>query len=70
NARLLIMQMVNSLSSKLQIGGPMACLYLLGNKDRYTNLDFKVFWWKSYVNEVLKSWPSAYDDESVPKEDN
>ncbi|KAJ7265781.1 hypothetical protein C8J57DRAFT_1069358, partial [Mycena rebaudengoi] len=70
NARLLIMQMVNSLSSKLQIGSPMACLYLLGNKDHYTNLDFKVFWWKSYVNEVLKSWPSAYDDESVPKEDN
>ncbi|KAJ7248014.1 hypothetical protein C8J57DRAFT_1438014 [Mycena rebaudengoi] len=61
NAHLLIMQM---------IGSPMACLYLLVNKDHYTNLDFKVFWWKSYVNEVLKSWPSAYDDESVLKEDN
>ncbi|KAJ7257429.1 hypothetical protein C8J57DRAFT_1030371, partial [Mycena rebaudengoi] len=58
NARVLIMQMVNSLSSKLQIGSPMASMYLLGNPDHYTNLDFKVFWWKTYVKEVMSSWPS------------
>ncbi|KAJ7213365.1 hypothetical protein C8J57DRAFT_1017016, partial [Mycena rebaudengoi] len=57
NARVLVMQMVNSLSSKLQIGSPMASLYLLGNKDHYTNLDF----WKSYVAEVLKSWKTESD---------
>ncbi|KAJ7916588.1 hypothetical protein B0H13DRAFT_1710734 [Mycena leptocephala] len=55
NMRTLIMQMVNSLRSKLQIGSPMACLYLLENPDHYTNLAFKVFWWKSYVSEVAKS---------------
>ncbi|KAJ6570424.1 hypothetical protein B0H10DRAFT_1677554, partial [Mycena sp. CBHHK59/15] len=53
-----IMQMVNSLSSKLQLGSPMACLFLLGNPDHYTNLKFKVCWWRGYVNEVNKSWPS------------
>ncbi|KAJ7198206.1 hypothetical protein C8J57DRAFT_1105292 [Mycena rebaudengoi] len=53
--------MVNSLSSKLQIGSPMASLYLLGNKDHYTNLDFKVIYWKSYVAEVLKSWKTESD---------
>ncbi|KAJ7849017.1 hypothetical protein B0H13DRAFT_1645298 [Mycena leptocephala] len=35
--------MVNSLTSKLQIGSPMACLYLLENPDHYTNLTFKEF---------------------------
>ncbi|KAJ7939451.1 hypothetical protein B0H13DRAFT_1587158 [Mycena leptocephala] len=59
NARVLIMQMVNSLSPKLQIGSPMASMYLLGTPDHYTNLDCKVFWWKSYVKEVMKSWPSS-----------
>ncbi|KAJ7267068.1 hypothetical protein C8J57DRAFT_1023516, partial [Mycena rebaudengoi] len=61
NARVLVMQMVNSLSSKLQIGSPMASLYLLGNKDHYTNLDFKVIYWRSYVAEVLKSWKTESD---------
>ncbi|KAJ7197491.1 hypothetical protein C8J57DRAFT_1014907, partial [Mycena rebaudengoi] len=61
NARVLVMQMVNSLSAKLQIGSPMASLYLLGNKDHYTNLKFKVFWWKSYVQEVNKSWKTEVD---------
>ncbi|KAJ7258653.1 hypothetical protein C8J57DRAFT_1006191, partial [Mycena rebaudengoi] len=46
----------------LQIGGPMASLYLLGNKDHYTNLDFKVIYWKSYVAEALKSWKTESDD--------
>ncbi|KAJ7239712.1 hypothetical protein C8J57DRAFT_1245827 [Mycena rebaudengoi] len=64
NARVLIMQMVNSLSSKLQVGSPMASMYLLGNPDHYTNLDFKVFWWKSYVKEVMSSGPSL--DTEVP----
>ncbi|KAJ7279884.1 hypothetical protein C8J57DRAFT_1058443, partial [Mycena rebaudengoi] len=59
--------MVNSLSSKLQIGSPMASMYLLGNPDHYTNLDFKVFWWKSYVKEVMSSWPSL--DTEIPSEE-
>ena len=31
----LVIQMVNSLTSKMEIGRPMACLYLLGNPDHY-----------------------------------
>ncbi|KAJ7201451.1 hypothetical protein C8J57DRAFT_981814, partial [Mycena rebaudengoi] len=64
----LVMQMVNSLSSKLQIGSPMASMYLLGNPDHYTNLNFKVFYWKSYVNEVLKSWRE--ETSSLPSQDD
>src|SRR5580704_12138598 len=37
-ARKLITQVVNSLTGKLEIGGPMACLYLLGHPDHYTNV--------------------------------
>ncbi|KAJ6618072.1 hypothetical protein B0H10DRAFT_1718056, partial [Mycena sp. CBHHK59/15] len=66
-----IMQMMNSLTSKLQIGSPMASLYLLGNPDHYTNLTFKVFWWRSYLMEVKKSRPangekSDLDSDEIP----
>lgn len=64
----MIMQMVNSLTSKLQIGSPMASLYLLGNPDRYTNLMFKPFWWRSYVLEVKRSWPAIDDLQGYPVE--
>ncbi|KAJ7306337.1 hypothetical protein DFH08DRAFT_720832, partial [Mycena albidolilacea] len=56
NCRKLLMQMVNSLTSKLQIGSPMASLYLLKNPDHYTNHHFKPFWWKSYVGFVRAAW--------------
>ncbi|KAJ6612941.1 hypothetical protein B0H10DRAFT_1744725, partial [Mycena sp. CBHHK59/15] len=46
----------------LQLGSLMASLYLLGNLDHYTNLKFKVFWWKSYVSEVKQSWPMDEDN--------
>jgi len=42
-------KIVNALTAKLEIGGPMASLYLLGNPDHYTNQNFVVFYWKSYV---------------------
>ncbi|KAJ7106603.1 hypothetical protein C8R44DRAFT_638319, partial [Mycena epipterygia] len=60
--------MVNSLTSKLQIGSPMASLYLLDNPDHYTNLDFKPFWWRSYILEVKKSWPAEKEDAGMPIE--
>ncbi|KAJ6611989.1 hypothetical protein B0H10DRAFT_2165671 [Mycena sp. CBHHK59/15] len=58
NAHQLIMKMVNALTSRLQIGSPMASMFLLGPPDLYTNFKFKVFWWRSYVSEVQQSWPS------------
>ncbi|TFK31823.1 hypothetical protein BDQ12DRAFT_701429 [Crucibulum laeve] len=52
----LILKIVNTLSTKLEIGSPMALLYLLGNPDHYKSHQFVIFWWKSYVSEVLNSW--------------
>jgi hypothetical protein len=60
-ARSLLTKIVNALTAKLEIGGPMASLYLLGNPDHYTNQNFVVFYWKSYVAEVLKAWKQDND---------
>jgi hypothetical protein len=60
-ARKLLTQVVNSLTSKLEIGGPMACLYLLGNPDHYTNEQFRPFYWKSYVRQVRQAWEQDND---------
>ncbi|KAF9553064.1 hypothetical protein CPC08DRAFT_646091, partial [Agrocybe pediades] len=51
-ARQLIMKIVNSLASKMEIGSPMACLYLLDNPDHYTDHSFVPFWWRSYVHQA------------------
>ena len=63
-ARSLITKIVNSLTAKLEIGGPMTSLYLLGNPDHYTNHNFVVFYWKGYVTEVLKAWKQEDDVQS------
>ena len=68
-ARRLMCQIVNSLTSKMEIGGPRASLYLLGNPDHYTNMKFVAVYWKSYVREVLTSWrsPEDLDDQVAEK---
>ena len=63
-ARSILTKIVNALTAKLEIGGPMASLYLLGNPDHYTNQNFVVFYWKSYVTEVLKAWREDSDLQS------
>ncbi|KDR64971.1 hypothetical protein GALMADRAFT_46308, partial [Galerina marginata CBS 339.88] len=67
-ARRLITQTVNSLTGKMEIGGPMAALYLLGNPDHYTSHKFVPVYWKNYVREVLKSWRSEEDLEDTIEE--
>jgi hypothetical protein len=52
DARKLILKIVNALSSKMEIGSPMASMYLLQNPDHYTSHKFIPFWWKSFVNDV------------------
>jgi hypothetical protein len=52
SARKLILKMVNALSSKMEIGSPMASMYLLGNPDHYTSHQFIPFWWRSYVTHI------------------
>jgi len=59
SARRLILKIVNSLSSKLEIGSPMAAMYLLGNPDHYTGHEFISFWWKTYVNDVKRFWAAS-----------
>src|SRR6202142_2323476 len=49
-------KIVNSLSAKMEIGSPMACMYLLGNPDHYTNKKFALFFWQGYLQEVRKAW--------------
>ena len=55
DARKLILKIVNALSSKMEIGSPMASMYLLQNPDHYTSHKFIPFWWRSFVNDVTNS---------------
>jgi hypothetical protein len=57
-ARCILTKTVNALTSKMEIGGPMASLYLLGNPDHYASHEFVTVYWKNYVREVFKSWKS------------
>ena len=52
DARNLILKIVNALSSKMEIGSPMASMYLLQNPDHYASHKFIPFWWKSFVNDI------------------
>ena len=61
-ARKLMTRIVNSLSAKLEIGSPMACMYLLGNPDHYTDHTFVPFYWQSFVREARKPWEQKHAD--------
>ncbi|KAF6765470.1 hypothetical protein DFP72DRAFT_761944, partial [Ephemerocybe angulata] len=54
-ARKVLLKMANSISSKLEIGSPMAAMYLLGNPDHYTGHQFVPFWWKNYIAHLTKT---------------
>ena len=58
--RKIFTQIVNSLTAKSEIGGPMASLYILGNPDHYTGHKFVPFYWRGYVKEVLSAWDEDY----------
>ncbi|KAI0039741.1 hypothetical protein FA95DRAFT_1503793, partial [Auriscalpium vulgare] len=53
-AKKVIVQIVNNMNVRLEIGGPMASLYLLGHPDHYTMHLFAKLYWKNYINEVLR----------------
>ncbi|KAJ7085022.1 hypothetical protein C8R43DRAFT_851200, partial [Mycena crocata] len=55
-ARTLMRQMINSMSTKMEIGSPMASMYLLGNPDHYCSHKYVNFAWRSYVTFVKKYW--------------
>ncbi|KAJ7115119.1 hypothetical protein C8R43DRAFT_846283, partial [Mycena crocata] len=59
----------------MEIGSPMASMYVLGNPDHYTSHSYVNFWWKGYVRFVRTFWTESDDrmdmgdkdvDESVP----
>ncbi|KAJ7720723.1 hypothetical protein B0H16DRAFT_1335940, partial [Mycena metata] len=69
-ARDLMRKMVNSLSSKMEIGSPMASMYLLGFKDHYSSHRYVAFPWRGYVSFVKNFWAGDVfdsDDEAVPE---
>ncbi|KAF9521442.1 hypothetical protein CPB83DRAFT_736156, partial [Crepidotus variabilis] len=66
-AKSLLTKMVNSLTAKMEIGSPMACLYLLGNPDHYTSHTFKTFYWRPFVREVQKPWASKENEDQPEK---
>ena len=55
-ARKILVKVVNSLTSQSEIGGPMACMYLLNRPDHYTSHLFQCFYWRAYVNKVQKAF--------------
>lgn len=61
SARRMVMKVVNSLSSKMEIGAPMAALYLLEHPDHYTSHQFVPFYWKNYMNFVQGQWTALMD---------
>ena len=66
-ARILLNKMVNLLSTKAELGGPMVCMYLLDQPDHYTSHKFVPFYWRSFVNECTKPWLSAPDEDIKEK---
>ena len=66
-AHRLLTQVVNSLTAKMEIGAPMAAMYLLDNPDHYIHHKFCTFYWKNYVHEVQKSWKLTLEDDKPEK---
>ena len=54
-ARFIITKIVNALTAALEIGGPMAAMYLLKHPNHYTNHQFRTCYWREYVSEVIKA---------------
>lgn len=64
-ARKIITKAVNTLTVKSEIGGPMACLYLLGHPDHYTNFKFRKLFWRSYIKHVSIAWNEAEPEHAL-----
>ncbi|KZV94291.1 hypothetical protein EXIGLDRAFT_715631 [Exidia glandulosa HHB12029] len=54
--RKLIIGIVNSFTSKSEIGAPMAASYLLDLPDHYASHEFKTIYWKGFVSQVLSDF--------------
>ena len=63
----LMTKIVNGLSAKMEIGGPLATSYLLGLPDHYTSHWFASFYWQPFVHEVRSFWDSSVVSNVKPK---
>lgn len=67
SARLLMTKIVNALTAKLEMGSPMASMYLLGILDHYTSHKFVNFYWRNYVTEAKSAWDLPEEGELPAK---
>ncbi|KAJ7149840.1 hypothetical protein C8R43DRAFT_887841, partial [Mycena crocata] len=44
------------MSTKIEIGSPMAAMYVLGNPDHYKSHTYVNFAWRTYVSFVKNHW--------------
>jgi len=52
---------------KIELGSPMAAMYLLEHPDHYTSHKFVTFWWKGFVYQVHRAWDTTTGDNNVAK---
>ncbi|TEB19407.1 hypothetical protein FA13DRAFT_1604589, partial [Coprinellus micaceus] len=62
-------KMANSLAGKVEIGGPMAAMYLLGNPDHYSSHSFVSLYWRSFVLYVMREWSDSEETHNDQGED-
>ena len=48
----LLIKMCNTLTVKMEMGGPMVAHYLLGGKGYYTNINFKNLYWSQFFTYI------------------
>ncbi|RXW16791.1 hypothetical protein EST38_g9066 [Candolleomyces aberdarensis] len=53
----------------MEIGAPMAALYVLQNPDHYKSHEFQVFYWKNFVNYVQFQWERLRDNVELEQGD-
>ncbi|KIJ22672.1 hypothetical protein M422DRAFT_77669, partial [Sphaerobolus stellatus SS14] len=56
-----ITKIVNSMTTHMQIGSPMASAYLLGLPDHYTSHKFKCAYWKPYLMYALRGYEDSIE---------
>ena len=66
-SRTLMIKMINALTAKMEMGSPMAAMYILGNPDHYTGHKFIDFYWKNYVHEAEIAWNTTLNDQNEAK---
>ncbi|KAF8176664.1 hypothetical protein K438DRAFT_1485665, partial [Mycena galopus ATCC 62051] len=55
-SKTLMRQMINSMAAKMEIGSPMASMYLLGNPDHYKSHQYVNFSWRPFAVFVKRHW--------------